>query len=79
MPRQPSPQVLKQYVDEKVASEVLGISIPALQADRGNGQLGIEYHKFGSRVRYDLDTLYNWADARRRQPPGGQKEPAAAE
>jgi hypothetical protein len=70
MPRQPASKAPRKFVKTEIAAEILEISVPALEADRVSGQLGIPYHKFASRVRYDLDTLYAWADDRRCTPPG---------
>jgi hypothetical protein len=69
MPRRPLPEFQDGFLDEDETSEVLEISVPALQADRWKGTLGIPYYKFGTRVRYLLSEILAWAAAHRIEPP----------
>jgi hypothetical protein len=76
MPRRALPEFQDEFVETPVASKILKISEPALEADRCTGALGIPYYKFGTRVRYLTSELLAWAAARRVEPPAASRVPA---
>jgi hypothetical protein len=75
MPRKPTPQFADRWVEQEEASDILEISPKGLEQDRYVGVLGIPYYKFGTRVRYRLSELIQWAEARRVTPPGAIDRP----
>ena len=54
----------KQYVSEKIVSEITGMSCSTLQKHRFFRQ-GIPYIKVGKSVRYCLGDVYSYLEARR--------------
>jgi hypothetical protein len=56
-----------RYINEKQASEFLGIAVKTLQGYRVKGG-GPEYSKFGAKmVRYKMADLINWAEIRKKK------------
>ncbi len=55
-------------IDEKTAAQRLGVSVRALQRERAEGRLGIEFVRIGlRRVGYDTATLDRWLASRVRR------------
>ncbi len=55
-------------VNEKIAAQRLGISVRALQRERAEGRLGIEFIRLGlRRVGYDTNTIDIWLASRVRR------------
>jgi hypothetical protein len=78
MPRQPVPKFQDEFLETPETAQLIKVSEPALEADRCTGQLGIPYYKFGTRVRYRLSEVVEWAEQRRVVPPGQQEKRTAA-
>lgn len=57
-------EVSPAYVDTRRAAVFLGISIAQLERWRSTGE-GPRFVKYEKAVRYKLDDLESWADARR--------------
>ena len=51
----------QEYISEKQASVILGISVKKLQKDRLL-KVGMPYYKIGRSVRYSLIGLHEWVD-----------------
>ena len=82
MPRRPvppAPEFQDRFLVQSEAAALIKISEPALEADRWNGTLGIPYHKFGTRVRYRMSEVLEWAEARRVVPPATPRLPTNVE
>lgn len=54
----------QKWVDEKKASAVIGRALPTLRNDRHHGR-GVPYYKVGKSVRYKLQDLFDYMEARR--------------
>lgn len=52
------------YVSEKRVSQIIGRALSSLRNDRFNRR-GLPYYKFGRAVKYRLDEVIKWAEARR--------------
>lgn len=58
---------MPRFVGERVVSEITGWSVSKLQNDRWAGR-GIPYAKLGSSVRYDLEDVRAYIEARKIHP-----------
>jgi hypothetical protein len=58
------------YISEKGVSKILGKALSTLRNERCRG-VGIPYYKLGRSVKYRLDEVLQYAEARRVETDGG--------
>lgn len=54
----------KRWIDERAVSEMTGRALPTLRNDRFLGR-GLPYTKMGKSVRYSIDDIVAYMEARR--------------
>ncbi len=63
---------MKQYLTEKIVSDITGFKLPTLRNHR-HLRKGIPYIKAGRSVRYDLVDVEDWMQKQRINPEGDHK------